>query len=322
MPYLWHKKTMKSEFLLYAAPLQGYTELAWREAHRRTIGGVDVYGAPFVRWEKDGLRNKDRREMDPAANHVERLVPQVLAAEPEEFRRLVSVLAGWGYREVEVNMGCPFPVLVRKGKGAGLLPCPDRVWALLEAMRDFPDIGFSVKMRLGAERPDEWAALLPLFNGSVVRRLTVHPRVGRQQYRGEVDREQFAAFYERCTKPLVYNGDLRSLAQAQEVLRAYPRLAGLMLGRGLLARPTLALEIRRGKEATEEELIAYTALWHRQWVAACSERIEGGEAQLLQKLRTMWDYLLPDLPKRQRKAILKANRLEAYLAGVREALGQ
>ena len=311
---------MEKQIQLYAAPLQGLTEPAWRNAHWQTIGGVDAYFTPFVRWEKGGIRHKDQRDVAPSANRVHRLIPQVLASEAEEFCRLVGWLQELGYEEVDVNMGCPFPLLVNKGKGAGILSHPANVASLLEAMTAFPRIRFSVKMRLGKEEPDEWRQLLPLLNASVVERIALHPRVGKQQYKGEVDKEQFRAFYEQCTKPLVYNGDIVTAAQGRAWLDEFPRLEGLMLGRGLMARPTLALEIRRGEEVSPSDLYARVALMHRQMVAAYMERIEGGELQLVQKLKPFWEYLLPDLPKKQRKAILKSNKVEVYLQNVREAL--
>ena len=229
---------------LYAAPLQGFTELAWRNAHAQVFGGIDAYYTPFVRLEKGEIRNKDKRELLPAGNTVSRLIPQIVAAEPDEFRILVEQISGWGYREIDLNMGCPFPLIVNRRKGSGILPFPDKVAALLHEMETFPEIRFSVKMRLGWERADEWREILPLLNESCVRQITLHSRIGRQQYKGTVDREAFTAFYEGCQLPLVYNGDLRTQEEMQELLQAYPRLEGLMLGRGLLANPALAAGLR------------------------------------------------------------------------------
>ena len=204
---------------LYAAPLQGFTELAWRNAHAQVFGGIDAYYTPFVRLEKGEIRNKDKRELLPAGNTVSRLIPQIVAAEPDEFRILVEQISGWGYREIDLNMGCPFPLIVNRRKGSGILPFPDKVAALLHEMETFPEIRFSVKMRLGWERTDEWQEILPLLNESCVRQITLHPRIGRQQYKGTVDREAFTAFYESCRLPLVYNGDLRTQEEMQELLQ-------------------------------------------------------------------------------------------------------
>ena len=90
---------------LYAAPLQGFTELAWRNAHAQVFGGIDAYYTPFVRLEKGEIRNKDKRELLPAGNTVSRLIPQIVAAEPDEFRMLVEQISGWGYREIDLYLG-------------------------------------------------------------------------------------------------------------------------------------------------------------------------------------------------------------------------
>lgn len=218
-----------------------------------------------------------------------------------------------------MNMGCPFPLIVRRGKGAGILSSPEKVEALLETMKVFPEIRFSVKMRLGGQDAEEWKALVPLLNRSCVTQVTLHPRIGKQQYKGTVDREAFRAFYEACERPLVYNGDLLTVADIRKVLGAFPRLKGVMLGRGLLANPALALAFREG-ELSESELKARVAQMHRQMYLYYHRVIEGGEAQLLAKLKTCWEYFLPELDKKQRKAILKSNRLDGYLRAVEEAL--
>ena len=282
--FLYLRDMKENVPVIYAAPLQGFTEVAWRNAHAQCLGGVDAYYTPFVRLEKGEIRNKDRRDVSP-----------------------------------EENMGCPFPLIVCRGKGAGILSSPEKVEALLEMMKVFPEIRFSVKMRLGGQDAEEWKALVPLLNRSCVTQVTLHPRIGKQQYKGAVDREAFRAFYEACERPLVYNGDLLTVADIREVLEAFPRLKGVMLGRGLLANPALALAFREG-ELSESELKARVAQMHRQMYLYYHRVIEGGEAQLLAKLKTCWEYLLPELDKKQRKAILKSNRLDGYLRAVEEAL--
>lgn len=148
---------------------------------------LEAYYTPFVRLEKGVIRHKDKRDVSPDENMVPRLIPQVIASEPEELRQLTDFLAELGYRELDVNMGCPFPLIVRRGKGAGILSSPVKVAALLEMMKTFPEIRFSVKMRLGGQEPDEWRALVPLLNNSCVTQVTLHPRIGKQQYKGMVD---------------------------------------------------------------------------------------------------------------------------------------
>lgn len=311
---------MKTDTHIYAAPLQGFTEAAWRNAHSRIFGGVDAYYTPFVRLEKGEIRNKDRREVAAGLNRVERLVPQLIASEPEEFEQLVRFLLSEGYRQIDVNMGCPFPLLTKRAKGSGILPHPDKVALLLDAMKRFPEVSFSVKMRLGWESADEWKLLLPLLNDSCVAQLTLHPRIGKQQYKGSVDMDSFAAFYAQCELPLVYNGDLCTLNAIQQIILEFPRLKGIMLGRGLLADPSLAETLYNGKPLERGVLYRKVKEMHDLMYEQYTQTIEGGDAQLLQKMKTMWEYLLPDMEKKARKSILKSNRLDVYLHSVEAAL--
>ena len=311
---------MKQELLVYSAPLQGFTEAAWRNAHAQVFGGVTSYYTPFVRLEKGDIRNKDRREVSQRLNQVDHLVPQLIASEPDEFDFLIHYLISEGYHEVDLNMGCPFPLLTKRAKGSGILAHPEKVALLLAVMDRYPAITFTVKMRLGFMDSDEWKALLPLLNASSVRQVTLHPRIGKQQYKGSVDMDAFAAFYDSCQLPLVYNGDLTTLTQIQDIISQFPRLKGIMLGRGLLADPSLALAVQTGSLMDEATLYAKVLEMHQLLFETYSQQIEGGDAQLLQKMKTVWDYLLPQLEKKARKAIVKSTRLDQYLSNVNSAL--
>ena len=184
---------------LYAAPLQGFTEAPWRNLHQEVFGGIDAYYTPFVRMEKGEFRNKDVREIASGNNTVSRLIPQLIASTPAELERLAGLFIEKGYKEADINMGCPFPLMTGKHKGSGILPYPAEVEALLKELVHYPELGFSVKMRLGWECADEWRPLLPLLNAAPLRRIVLHPRIGKQQYKGEVDLAAFTAFYEECT---------------------------------------------------------------------------------------------------------------------------
>ena len=104
---------MMVPYAIHLAPLQGYTDWVYREAHARVFGGVDTYYTPFVRLEKDGFRNKELRDLAPEANASASLVPQMIAASPEEFRRIAGLFRESGYRRADINLGCPFPMQVR-----------------------------------------------------------------------------------------------------------------------------------------------------------------------------------------------------------------
>lgn len=314
---------IKNDFKILAAPLQGYTESAWRIAHDTIFGGVNAYYTPFVRIEKGGFRNKDKRDITPVEGNDIHVVPQIIASETDEFRFLVDYIVSLGYTEIDLNMGCPFPLIVNRGKGSGILPYADKIASLLKIMEEeFSDIDFSVKMRLGMDSADDWRTILPMLNDSCISRITLHPRLGSQQYKGVVDIDSFAEFYTICSKPLIYNGDLTNIEDINNICNMFPDIEGVMLGRGLLAHGCLATDFRSQTPMSRHELYHKTLEMHSLMYRHYSSVIEGGDAQLLQKLKTMWEYWLPDMDKKKRKAILKASRLELYTRAVYDALAE
>ncbi|MBR2607006.1 MAG: tRNA-dihydrouridine synthase family protein [Bacteroidaceae bacterium] len=306
---------------LYAAPLQGFTEAAWRNLHSEIFGGIDCYVTPFIRMEKGTIRSKDIRDIEKKNNSVQHLIPQLIAASPEEFVPLVEFIASQGYNEVDINMGCSFALQVRKCHGAGLLPHPDKIEVLMRATEKFPEISFSVKMRLGWESKDEWRNVLPILNGTKLSRITLHPRLGSEQYRVAADCEEFARFYEDCRHPLVYNGDLTTIEQMNKIAERFPRLEGMMMGRGLLADPALAREYKEQRVFSHGEKASLIAKFHQKFYDIMSPRLQGN-TQFLSKFKPYWEYLLPDMEKRDRKAIQKASNVEKYLAAVNSALAR
>lgn len=313
---------MKKEKLpIHFAPLQGYTDAIYRQAHARIFGGIASYYTPFVRIEHGDFRRKDVRELEAENNRGVVLTPQLIASTPETILHILSLFIEKGYQEVDINLGCPFPTLAKRHNGAGLLPHPDEVKALLSAaLEAHPDIRFSVKMRLGWEDAAECMALLPLLNSLPLSHITMHPRLGKQQYKGEVDLEAFQRFYAECEKPLVYNGDLLTLDDIERIESSFPRLAGLMIGRGLLANPALAIEYQQGEPLSPQAMMEKIRLLHADVFSQYGNLLEGGEQQLLTKMRTFWEYLLPDGDRKAKKVIHKTSKLSNYQAAVSNLL--
>ncbi len=302
---------------LYAAPLQGFTEAPWRNLHQEVFGGIDAYYTPFVRMEKGEFRNKDVREIASGNNTVSRLIPQLIASTPAELERLAGLFIEKGYKEADINMGCPFPLMTGKHKGSGILPYPAEVEALLKELVHYPELGFSVKMRLGWECADEWRPLLPLLNAAPLRRIVLHPRIGKQQYKGEVDLAAFTAFYEECAHPLVYNGDLLTVEDIRKVDEEFPRLEGgscwdagcwpILLWLGNMQTEPFFLPMSCMKvKALHARLLQYYEAYLQ------------GEAQLLSKMKPYWEYLLPDADRKIKKAIKKATTMDKYLTAVNQ----
>ena len=313
---------MNNELLpIHFAPLQGYTDAIYRSAHALIFGGIAIYYTPFVRLEPGDFRRKDVRELDADNNRGVNLTPQLIASTPEKILRILALFIEKGYKNVDINLGCPFPTLAKRHNGAGLLPYPDEVKALLmAAIEAHPEIQFSVKMRLGGEDANECMALLPLLNSLPLSHITMHPRLGKQQYKGEVDLEAFQRFYAECEKPLIYNGDLLTLDDIDTISNRFPRLGGLMIGRGLLANPALAIEYQQGAPLSPKEKIEKIRLLHADVFSQYGNLLEGGDLQLLTKMRTFWEYLLPDGDRKAKKVIHKTSKLSNYQAAVSNLL--
>ena len=304
---------------IYSAPLQGFTEAVWRNVHAAVFGGIDGYYTPFLRYEHGEIRNKDIRDVERKNNSVDNLVPQVIAATPDEMRPLLDLIANEGYNRVDINMGCSFPLQMRKRHGAGLLPYPDLVKDLMKEVVLHPEFSFSVKMRLGCNSKDEWKELMPILNDAPLRHITMHPRLGVEQYKKPVDVDAFAEFYAACKHPVIYNGDLCSLTDIHRIEQLFPALKGIMLGRGLLANPALGIEYREGRELTNSEQSNLVRRMHDEMFRLLTPRLQGN-TQFLSKMKPYWEYLLPTMLKRDKKAILKATTIEKYMNAVNEGL--
>jgi tRNA-dihydrouridine synthase len=292
------------------APLQGYTDAVYRQAHWESVGGVDEYYTPFVRIEKGEVRKKDLRDTDPETNHGVPTVPQVIAKDGDEFARLCDALQGQGWRRIDLNMGCPFPMQTRAGRGSGLLQYPDKVEEILTEMQRRPEVTFSVKMRLGQESEEEGLAVMPIINEMPLLHVTLHPRLGRQQYKGSPDLAAFFRFIELCRHPMVYNGDVSEIENGKIKIESCSdavdcsKIKGVMIGRGLLARPWML---------NDKKPQAVLKSMHERIYRHATEHL-CGDSQILSRLHAFWEYV--DIPYKQKKAIMKATSLPRY----REAL--
>ena len=319
------------------APLQGYTTGIYRKAHAEIFGGVDAYYAPFLRMENGRPREKDLRDIDgdsgsgrdsiigAMVNGAKRTgaktIPQIIANSVNEFKTLADAIMQKGFTEIDFNMGCPFPMQVSRHRGAGLLSDVQTVKSIMDEITRLTarnSIKFSVKMRLGQDSPDEAFALLPILNATPLAHITLHPRLGKQQYKGTIDFNSFVRFYEECRHPLVYNGDITSVSQMRKMEAGYPKLAGIMIGRGMLARPSLAAEYKAASDASavsdsisESDLLNKILEMHGRLYEHARSTYQG-DSQILSHIKSFWEYLEPCIPKKAFKKIKKAGNLGEY----------
>ncbi len=171
---------------------------------------------------------------------------------------------------------------------------PDVIGRIAEEMVNYPDVQFSVKMRLGVADPSEALALVDILNAMPLRHVAVHPRTAKQQYKGELHLKEMTEFSSSLRHPIIYNGEVSTLAEMETLSANY---SGVMVGRGLLSRPSLFAEYRSGEEWTvEEREEAYLKLM--RYVSSELENILCGRAQLRDKIKPYFEYVPSSLDKK------------------------
>ena len=294
-----------------AAPLQGVTDNVWRMAQHSVFGGVDAYYAPFMRVERGEVRRKDLRDVEPDRNAGITLIPQILACQPDHALMMVDALKQRGYSRIDVNLGCPFPPIALHRKGSGMLAYPELAEALFTALAAVDGVEYSVKMRLGWDQPGQWRDILPLMDILKPVNIAVHPRIGKQQYKGDLDIGQFEALMSASSWPIVYNGGLRTVEDIEAVVSRYPNLAAVMVGSGLAANPGMF-----APDATPDDYRRF----HDLLVDGYTDQLNGGEAQLVRHLQDIWQTFLPGTGHKLFKAIRKSRTLDQYQTAASAAL--
>lgn len=302
---------------IHFAPLQGYTDDVYRRIHHTLVGGINTYYTPFLRMEGGSVRSKDMRDIRPEFNNDIPVVPQIILKSMKEFEFLTGVVEEKGYTRIDINMGCPFPMQAKHGRGSGLLSKVNIIEEMAQEIGRKTHLKFSVKMRLGWENKDEWRPVLEILNQIPLEQITIHPRIGVQQYKGEVWMEAFDELYSLCKHPMIYNGDVTSIEGIRTLESMYPRLAGVMIGRGLLARPTLAMEYASGEVLSWDKYRNILHEFHNRLKMHYETRVNS-ETQLHARLRLFWEYMEEGLGRKTYKKIMKAGNLKNYLAAIRE----
>lgn len=301
--------------MIYIAPVQGHTDAAWRHWHQETYGGSNRYFTPFIRCEHGELRKQDLRDFTSPLNTGLELEPQVIFRDMDELRILLSHLRDAGAREVNLNMGCPFPLQTGKGRGAGFISNLTEANRLPELLSQYPELSFSAKMRLGFSDPGEWEGLMEVLNRLPLRHVDIHPRVARQQYGGDLHMDQFERFLGRSENPVVFNGELKTPGDIARIMEKYPEIHGVMIARGVLGRPSLAREYEEGQEWSHEERLEKMLEFHSALLAHYESTL-CGDSQILSKIKPFWEYAEDEIGRKAWKSIRKAVNMAKYHSAV------
>lgn len=299
--------------ILSLAPMEGITGHVFRRVHAECFGALDCYYTPFLPPPRVGNRfgGKAFKEIDPANNQGLNVVPQLMSKNADEFVWAAQVLADMGYREVNLNLGCPSGTVVAKGKGSGFLRNLDELEVFLCDVCERSPLPVSVKTRLGLESDDEYERVLDLYCRMPLAELIVHPRVQKDRYAGSPRKEFYGETLERAPFPVAYNGDIFDLEDMDALVEAYPGTRHVMLGRGLLANPALARMVNGGLAATAAEVQRF----HDTLFAAYAEEI-GGNAVF--RMKEWWFYAKCAFadPTTVHKLVRKTKKVDEYRAAV------
>ena len=299
---------------IYLAPMEGITTFVYRNAFTHYYCGIDKYFTPFLSNKK--LNYKEINEVSPEHNKNLVVVPQILTNQAEVFLEIAAQLEDYGYQEVNLNLGCPSGTVVVKKRGAGFLSIPDALDAFLDEIFEKCPLQISIKTRIGMESVDEWEKLLSIYRKYPLKELIVHPRLQKEFYEGTPHIEAFRMTQEMLPMlPLCYNGDIVSKASYDAVIDKIMPVEKIMLGRGVLANPTLPTNLKEQSPKTipsTEDLKRFRA-FHDEILEGYRELMSGDQPVLF-RMKELWAYMrkYPGLTDKQLKQIRKAKRIDEY----------
>lgn len=316
--------------------MQGLTELLFRRVYEECFpGAIERAVTPFLSLthnlhnllQSDGQTSTLRqylRDVLPEANKGSiPITPQILGKEPDEFIALANKLYDMGYEEVNWNIGCPMRNITGKHRGSGILPYPDEVRGVLDAVVPRIKPLLSVKMRIGLRQKEEIKALVPVINEYPLASVTIHPRLGRQQYTGVPDVETFGQVLPMINHPVIYNGDITTPEDVWRIKERFPGVADVMVGRGILYRPTLPLELtwgegrvkdgfKTGEPMSDSERLRLTKHFIARLMTEIRNNAKSDESAL-RKTKEYWCMLWKGLPISEADArkVLREQKLTA-----------
>lgn len=301
---------------IYSAPLEGITTYIFRNAYNGIYGHIDKFFAPFISPAENNPipLSRDKKDLAPENNAGINLVPQILTCRSGCFIEAAKELHKMGYKEINLNLGCPSGTVCAKGSGAGFLQDTSGLTRFLDDIYSFSEsenIKISVKTRIGYSDPEEFHALMDIFNSFPVSELIVHPRIRSDFYKGEPRKEYFAYALEHSKCPLVYNGNIFTEKDFDELSDSFGcSLDTVMLGRGLLSDPSLTEKLKG--LAAETDYVKFKKL--HDTIYHGYQKILSPDINILYKMKELWSYwqILFDGRERDIKKLLKAKKCAEY----------
>ena len=302
------------------APLQGFTNYHFRNAFVKCFSGVDRFYSPWIRYDGKGeIKKSQIRDVDPENNAGIDLIPQIMCKEASDFVNLSKYLDKLGYSEVNWNLGCPYPMVTKRGFGSSLLSKPQLITQILEESLPRIKAKVGLKLRLGFQNPEDIQKLLPLLDQFPLSEIIIHARTADQMYKGKVLFDKYLESVPLTKHSVIYNGDIITNDSYSKVIEQSPNIDGVMIGRGLISNPFLAEQIKYGDSFDHSMIASRFEEFHSLLLESYSAHLTG-DKHILIAMKVYWEYfcqLFPN-PHKAHKRIKKAKSLDAYRSAVKE----
>ena len=308
---------------IYFAPLEDVTGYLFRNLHNMLFSGADRYYAPFISAVEPERKIK-RRELidtDPENNQGINMIPQILTNSSVDFINTAEMLIDRGYTEINLNLGCPSKDVVKRKKGSGFLTVPDKLDSFFDEIfntlseKGHSNVAISVKTRIGRNDTGNLDRIIGILNRYPISEVTVHPRLGKDFYRGSLDMEAFERMYEGLQHPVIFNGDLTSNDDIKDTFNKYPELKAVMIGRGMIRNLALAREYKGGEPLSLPEITGFTRELYRSYKESLH-----AEIYAVNKMKELWGWIKENPiftgKEREIRAVLKAKSPVEYESAV------
>ncbi len=307
-------------FTLLSSPLQGFTDFRFRNAQNKLFGGIDTFYSPYIRLNgKMVIKPSYERDLILENNLDLEVIPQVITNDADEFLFVAKYVRELGYKELNWNLGCPYPMVTKSGMGSGLISNPEKINNILHRAHTESDILVSMKMRLGYDTCEEILDVLPILDTYPLKNIAIHARIGKQLYKGGVNLDAFQQCINNTKHKLYYNGDITSVAKFQEMQQRFPTIDHWMIGRGLISDPFLPTMIKNNTMEYPADKMELFSTFHDILYAIYSESLSGS-THILLKMYHLWEYFSVTFsnPHKVLKKIKKAQSIRNYEAAVAE----
>lgn len=305
---------------LLSSPLQGFTDFKFRNAFHHFFGGIDTFYSPYIRLNgKMVIKNSYQRDLLLENNTTLEVIPQIITNDAEEFLFVSKYIRELGYKELNWNLGCPYPMVTNRGMGSGLISDAEKIHNILKKVHNESDVLVSMKMRMGYENATEILDVLPILDTFPLKNIAIHARIGKQLYKGGTDLEAFQKCIDHTKHKLYYNGDITSVAAFKKLEARFPTINHWMIGRGLIADPFLPSMIKNDTLEYPKNRFDVFEQFHDRIYTEYDAALSG-PTPIKMKMLGFWEYFAQSFSNSQKtyKKIKKASNAKAYHIAVRE----